>query len=108
VKTRKTKTTIEIHQVYVIRQGEGLASVLCSECLCGKASMVTPEDAALVAEIPVRQIYRLVEAGLIHYLEGEDNSLLVCLNSLPTTGTGSKFDGITERILHPPDRRSGT
>lgn len=92
MKTRKTKTTIEIHQVYVIRQPESCAAVLCSECATGAASMVTPEEAAIVTGVARRSIYRLIEAGLIHYLEGEDNSLLVCLNSLPTTGIGSKFD----------------
>jgi hypothetical protein len=69
VKTRKTKTTIEIHQVYVIRQPESYAVVLCSECAMGVASMVTPDEAALVVQIPVRRVYRLIEAGLIHYLE---------------------------------------
>lgn len=92
MKTRRTKTTIEIHQVYLVRQGESFAPVLCSDCATGVASMVTPEEAANVTGVPRRSIYRLVEAGLIHYLEAADDSLLVCLNSIPTIGIGSKFD----------------
>jgi hypothetical protein len=54
--------------------------------------MVTPEDAAKVVNIPVRQVYRLVEAELIHYLEAESGLLLVCLNSLPTIVSLNEFD----------------
>ncbi len=88
---RKTKTTIEIHQAYVIRQGENFAPVLSSECVTGAASMVTPEEAATVTGVPRRSIYRLIEGGLIHYLEAADDSLLVCLNSIPTMGNPGEF-----------------
>jgi hypothetical protein len=85
VKNRKTKTTVEIHEVYVIRQAEISAPVLCAECATGAPSMVTPEEAAVVAGIAVRRVYRLVEAGSVHYFEAEDGSLLVCLNSMTMT-----------------------
>jgi hypothetical protein len=91
VKTRRTKTTIAIHQVYLVRQGESFAPVLCSECATGLASMVTPEEAATVTGVPRRSIYRLIEAGLIHYLEEADDSLLVCLNSIPVIGNPGEF-----------------
>ena len=85
MKKRKIKTTIEIHQVYVIRRPETFAPVLCSECPLAVASMVTPEEAARLENISVREIYRLIEAGQVHFLEMEDDSLLVCLTSLPIT-----------------------
>lgn len=91
MKTRRTKTTIEIHQVYVIRQPGSSIPVLCPECATEVASMVTPEEAASVTGVPRRSIYRLIEAGLIHYLEATDDSLLVCLNSIPTIGNPGEF-----------------
>lgn len=51
--------------------------------------MVSPEEAAVLAGIPVRQIYRGVESGLIHYLEVEDTTLLICLHSISTTETAT-------------------
>jgi hypothetical protein len=91
VKRRRTKTTIAIHQVYVVREPESFAPVLCPECATGAASMVTPEEAASATGVARRSIYRLIEAGLIHYLEATDDSLLVCLNSIPTIGNPDEF-----------------
>jgi excisionase family DNA binding protein len=83
VKTRKTTTTIEIHEVYVVRQPQPSAPLVCPECATGVASMVTPEEAARLAQISKRHLYRLLENGKLHYLEGEGDSLLICLHSLP-------------------------
>jgi hypothetical protein len=48
--------------------------------------MVAPEHAAAVAHVTVRVIYRWVELGLVHYQEGPEGSLAVCLKSLPAAG----------------------
>ncbi len=48
--------------------------------------MVVPEQAAAVAHVPVRIIYRWVELRVVHYKEGPDGSLAVCLKSLPAAG----------------------
>ena len=49
--------------------------------------MVKPEHAATIAELSVRVIYRLVEQGAIHYQEGADGSLIICLKSLRSRGS---------------------
>jgi hypothetical protein len=84
-KTRKTEKAIEIHEFYVIRSASGSLPALCGECTTGDAIMVAAEQAAVIARVPVRMIYRWVEAAVIHYKEGPNGSLLVCLKSLPTT-----------------------
>lgn len=48
--------------------------------------MVAPEQAAAVARVTVRIIYRWVELGVVHYTEGPEGSLAVCLKSLPAAG----------------------
>jgi hypothetical protein len=83
-KKRRTEKTVEIHQVYVVRQKKELP-VLCDQCPTGEGLMLTPEEAAVVAGVSVRKIYGWVEAGVIHYRELSDGSLVVCLNSLAST-----------------------
>jgi hypothetical protein len=82
-KKRRTEKTVEIHEVYVIRQTSGPLPALCVECLAGDAHMVAPEQAAVIAAVPARTIYRWVETKMIHYKETPDGSLIVCVKSLP-------------------------
>jgi hypothetical protein len=86
-KKRRTEKTVEIHEVYVIRQTSGSLPALCVECPTGDAIMVAPEQAAVIAAVPVRTIYRWVETRMIHYKETPDGSLIVCVKSLPISGT---------------------
>src|SRR5262245_42490604 len=79
------KTAVEIHQLYVVRQQKNAAPEVCHECPAAVASLVTPEEAALVTGRSTRVIYRWVEAGIIHFQETASGSLLVCLNSFPIT-----------------------
>ena len=85
-KTRRTEKTVEIHEVYIIRSASGSLPPLCVECSTGDAIMLAPEQAAVVAQVPVRMIYRWVEAGMVHYKDGHNGSLIVCVKSLPTGG----------------------
>ena len=85
-KSRKSEKTIELHEFYVIRSNSGSLPQLCAECSTGDAFMVTPEQAAAVAHVPVRTIYSWVELELVHYKEGSNGLLIVCLNSLPNAG----------------------
>lgn len=83
---RKSEKTFEIHEFFVIRTASGSLPALCTECSTGDAFMVTPEQAAAVMRVPVRTIYRWIELGTVHYKEGPDGSLLLCIKSLPTSG----------------------
>ena len=85
-KTRKTEKAVEIHEFYVIRSSSGSLPVLCVQCSTGDAIMVAPEHAAVIANVPVRIIYRWIETAAIHYREAPNGALIVCLKSLPVTG----------------------
>ena len=85
-KTRNTEKTVEIHEFYVIRTASGSLPALCVECSTGDAIMIPPEQAAALAHVPMRTIYRWVETGVIHYKESPNGSLIVCVKSLPATG----------------------
>jgi len=47
--------------------------------------MIAPEQATVLARVPLRTIYRWIENGLIHYRETTNGSVVVCLKSLSLT-----------------------
>jgi len=83
-KTRRTEKTVEIHEFYAIRTASGSLPALCADCPTGDAIMLAPEQATVLAHIPTRMIYRLVETGAIHYRDTPNGSVIVCVRSLIT------------------------
>jgi hypothetical protein len=51
--------------------------------------MLTPDEAAALAQSTTRDIYRRVEAGEFHCIESDDGSLRLCVNSLGGTTAGN-------------------
>jgi hypothetical protein len=82
-KTRKTEKTVEIHEFYVIRTASGSLPPLCGECSTADGIMIAPEQAAVIAGVPVRTIYRWVETEMVHYRQMSNGSIIVCVRSLP-------------------------
>lgn len=77
---RRTELSIETQRHLVIRRGSSIRA-WCADC--GEAvMMVTPDQAAIVAIVSSRTIYRWVEAKKVHFAETPDGLLLICLNSL--------------------------
>ena len=79
-KTRK-QITIETHQLTVVRSANRAVRVRCEEC-ARQVSMVPPEEAAMLARVTPRTIYRWVEEGRLHFLETQPGQLTVCVESL--------------------------
>jgi hypothetical protein len=84
-KTRKTEKTVEIHEFYVIRTASGSLPPLCGECTTEDGIMIAPEQAAMIASVPVRTIYQWVESETVHYRQTSNGSIIVCVRSLPIT-----------------------
>ncbi len=59
------------------------AKAFCQSCESDAPHLSIAEAAALL-QTTDREIFRLTEAGEIHYLETETGALLVCRNSLST------------------------
>lgn len=81
---RRTETTVETHEVWVVRRRSGAAGgapARCAEC-DARGGMCTPEEAATLARVSPRVVYRWVEAGRLHFTETGDGALFVCLASL--------------------------
>jgi hypothetical protein len=81
-KKRTTKITIETERLLVVRHRGQQAPRWCPDCRA-QTLMLKPEEAATIAAVTPRTIYRWVEAGQVHFTEAPDGWLLICLNSLP-------------------------
>jgi len=78
---RKIQVTIETRQLLVVKKMNGVSQGRCTEC-GGDVPLIRPEEAAVLAGVSPRTIYRRVEAGLVHFAESPEGWLLICLNSL--------------------------
>ena len=79
-KTRRTEISLEIEEAVAIR----MKSVVIANCRgCRKQTrMVGANDAAMLARLSTREIYRFVEAERLHFTEDQCGLLFVCLESL--------------------------
>lgn len=79
---RKTKLTIETERILIIRGGA--ASERRANCeVCGElVPLITVDEAAKLAHVGSRSIYRLVEAEKVHFIETSDKLLLICFDSI--------------------------
>ncbi len=85
----RTECSVEIDDVLVIKRVGRSVEGWCAGC--GRATThVTPEDAAMLIGTGPRAIYCLVELGEIHWADGPENLVLICLCSL-LDKTGQDF-----------------
>jgi hypothetical protein len=78
--TKRTVTTIETHQIVIVRRPVGAAQAWCPTCI-QRVEMIPLEEAALLAGVSLRDICRRVCADDIHFVETA-NGGFICLNSL--------------------------
>ena len=79
-KRRKTEIHFELEEAVAIRTRSALIAY-CQECR-KQARMIAANEAALGARFSAREIYRLVEAGRLHFTEDRGGLLYVCAESL--------------------------
>jgi hypothetical protein len=77
---KRTVTTVEMHEIVIVRRRAGVSLAQCSACL-KEVEMVSLEQAAQLADISLRDICRRVGDGDIHLVETAEGGL-VCTNSL--------------------------
>jgi hypothetical protein len=82
---RRTEITVETDEVIIIRQRRRLLRAWCKEC-AQQTMMITVDQAAAITQKSSRLIYRMAEAGYIHFAETPEGFLLICLQSIVTTG----------------------
>lgn len=75
---QKTEIVFEIEESVTVRSRRSYAG-LCRECNA-LTEMVTVETAAALSGIGERELFRLIEAAAIHFVEAE--RVFVCRHSL--------------------------
>ena len=79
--TRRIEFTVAARQTLVVRRSTNDGQ-LCAEC-AAPSQMLTPIEAAALAGLGQRELFRQIEAGLVHYAEMPEGALLICVASLP-------------------------
>lgn len=78
---KKTLITTETTETLIIIQLQRGARAWCKPCVA-EVEMVDAELAARTVGVSTRQVFRLIEAGRVHFIEKPDGSSWVCLNTL--------------------------
>lgn len=77
--TQRAKIVFEKEETVLLLKSSATVDEFCT--VCGTFTvMVTPEALTLMSGASEREIFRLIEAGEIHFYEGP--KVYVCLNSL--------------------------
>lgn len=78
---RTTRITAETRSLTVVRPRGGARFGRCAACGAETEELTTAEAAA-VSRTTEREIFRLVEAGRVHFEETREGALLICAESL--------------------------
>lgn len=78
---RRTEITIETSRRVVVRQFQAAVRVWCGDCTA-EVMMVSANEAAALAGVSSRTIYRWIEDGEIHFVEDSGGLIRVCANSI--------------------------
>ena len=76
---QKTEITFEVEETIILRQSGNRLEAFCPQCQA-LVEMLTPQLAAAVSKTTIREIFRLIESGGLHFMETDE--IRVCLNSL--------------------------
>jgi hypothetical protein len=79
----KRTTEITIERSRVVAAGPSRIQIigLCPEC-SAEVRLISPEGAARLSGVRVREIYRRVEAGRAHFIETGEGMVFICIESL--------------------------
>jgi hypothetical protein len=86
-RTVRRSIVIETEQIQISFNSNSLGLMICRECERDKP-MIPVEKIAEKTIWKLREIFRLVEAGKVHFFEREDGKVFVCLESLGKTAGG--------------------
>ena len=81
---RKFSVKKETHEIRILAQTRVSEKRYCAVCQ-RQVRWLVPEEAMALAEVSLREIFRLVESHEIHFAESEEGFLIVCAESLAET-----------------------
>ena len=78
---KRTEITIETERLLVVSHRNDQASLRCNHC-SSDLPMLTVDEAATATSRPPLVIFRLVEAGMLHFAVSPEGRHFICPNSL--------------------------
>ncbi|CAN5341800.1 hypothetical protein BH18ACI2_BH18ACI2_04900 [soil metagenome] len=84
---RVRRVTVKTERTFVFRSRGSVRVEWCADC-GAEVGMMSVDGAAHRAGVSEMVIYRLVEAGRVHFAESPDGTMFVCLLSLPHAPPG--------------------
>jgi hypothetical protein len=78
---QRTEIIVEHHEITTVRRPCDTVRYWCPGC-GATVDMVVAEQAANLAGLTPRAVYRWLEAARVHYLEGRIGTVLICTPSL--------------------------
>jgi hypothetical protein len=85
---RKITVTVETHSLTILRTRGHASATWCAAC-GAQTQTVTVEVAARLRSVTQRTIFRLLEAGSLHFNETPAGELLICAESLRRLAEGA-------------------
>jgi hypothetical protein len=79
-RTRRLQITIERERLLVLRHEQEVEQ-WCEEC-GATVRMIRPAEAAAIAAVSDRTIFRQIESRRLHFSETQAGTVLICLNSI--------------------------
>jgi len=76
---QKAEITFEVEETIILRQTAQISKRFCRQC-GALVEMASPQTISDLSDFTERDIFRLVEAEKIHFIE--DGRILICLNSI--------------------------
>jgi hypothetical protein len=78
---RRTEITVQSERLLIIPRSNNAKRLWCADC-GEQVTRIGSEEAAAIAGVISRTIYRWVEAGRMHFKEVPSGALRICFNSL--------------------------
>jgi hypothetical protein len=100
-RTKRMEITVET-RLLLIPRGTNQAPVWCIRC-ASPVQFITPEEAAVRADVNARTVYRWVEAGKLHFIESANQAPLICLNSVLRSTDKAEQNHVTKHIIDDPN-----
>lgn len=75
---QRAEITFEIEEKIFLREGSKILTAFCPGC-GGSVLMASPQAISILANVSERTIFRLIEAGEVHFIEKD--GIFVCLSS---------------------------
>jgi hypothetical protein len=79
--TKRTEITIETDRIVVLSRRTVSVVSWCNEC-SQRTKMVTVDEAATIAGVTSRTMYRWADAEKLHFTETAEGVLMICFSSL--------------------------